>query len=441
MLRTQEQQQLDLLSVLHPENIFNSDSSLPTFSDIVESSCFDSFLDVENTPIVTMAATSHTLSFLDSTAVSSSDQPVQCPSSYKLNSAESTVPSACSSVNLPTLVAPEISLKTFVDSKRHNLQLRDQYRNRDLNFLPDSDALPSSFLRYLSLPLVRGTIIGGYCVKPPKKPLIPGTTFVAASLRLENSTFEDMCLPEWNKHELEDRRRIVRIERRRQSNEIVASFSIVGSTKENPQTEPALDPNVEIVEVSCLQCLVDYDEIKEKESFHGSVPQKGEPDSTEPPKQKFTGGPIGCDYISNETPIGRQYYITSVEVIKIIEILVGSHLIQDPQKRRRERACIRSNLMPFWSKHLVSSSKKALKRLSVQARNDDFLAELDDRIQTYKVRKPRIVDKDVKILEWSRLGPALKRALQSYYAVVSPTKSRTKVVPENSDKMHKMYQY
>ncbi|AOA62967.1 GQ67_00034T0 [Komagataella phaffii] len=99
--------------------------------------------------------------------------------------------------------------------------------------------------------------------------------------------------------------------------------------------------------------------------------------------------------------IGCRYYITSVEVIKIIELLIGSYSTSDPLQRRKERGRMRSNLLQFWSKHLVSFSKNTMKRRPVPTCNDDYLAELEHRINTYDVRKPRLFDKSVKILEWS----------------------------------------
>ena len=36
----------------------------------------------------------------------------------------------------------------------------------------------------------------------------------------------------------------------------------------------------------------------------------------------------------------------------------------------------------------------------------------------YEIRKPRGFDKEVRILRWDKLVPALQRALQSYYTEI-----------------------
>ncbi|ANZ75678.1 BA75_03319T0 [Komagataella pastoris] len=431
MFQAQEQEQLELSSSIQPENIFNSESSSLACSNIPQISSVHSFMGAKSSPLGDVVPNQCSL-LVDLATVTSLDQPIHGSSSYKLSSTRMAISSSKHfSVESPTEADSASSLETPANCKRWNFQAGQQSEIENFNLFPELDPFAPAFLTYC-LPLFRGRSSGGNN-RPPKKPLIPGTQYVAAILRLENSTLEDMCLPIWNENELKDNRRIIRIERRQQYDEIVASFSIVGSATENPCTKTALDLDVEVLEVSCLQCLVNYDEIYEKLNTYGSVSQEGDPDFPQLPKQKLTGGPISCDYISNETSIGRQYYITSVEVIKIVELLIGSHLIQDRKQKRKERGCIRSNLMPFWSKHLVTSSTKDIKRHLVPGSNDDYIADLAHRIKTYEVRRPRIVNKDLRILEWSNLGSALQRALQSYYVAVSLDKSKTVLKPANGD--------
>lgn len=50
--------------------------------------------------------------------------------------------------------------------------------------------------------------------------------------------------------------------------------------------------------------------------------------------------------------------------------------------------------------------------------NHDYRMELAKRIMGYEIRKPRGFDKEVRILRWDKLIPALKRALQSYYTEI-----------------------
>ncbi|AOA62078.1 Hypothetical protein PP7435_CHR2-1294 [Komagataella phaffii CBS 7435] len=433
MFQTQEQEQVDLSSSIHTENIFNSESSGPAYPNIPQISSVHSFIGAKSS-LLADAAPNQCLSFVDSAKVTSFDQSFHGSPSYKLNSAKLAVSSSeYLSVESSTEVDSTISLEAQVDRKRQKIQPERHSKTDNLNLFSDFDLLAPAFLTYY-LPLFRGCSSGGNN-KPPKKRSITGTQYVAASLRLESSTIEDICLPKWNENELKDNRRIIRIERRQQGNEIAASFSIVGSALENPHTKPTLDPDVEVLEVSCLRCLVNYDEIDDKQTVHGSLLHEVQSEFTEIRKQESTGKRSSYACTSNGTSIECQYYVTSVEVIKIIELLVGSHLIQDRKQRRKERGCIRSNLMPFWSKHLISSTTNTMKRRSVTASNENYIAELAHRIKTYEVRRPRKVNKDLRILEWSKLGPALRRALHSYYVAVPIDKFKNIAKPTNSELM------
>ncbi|KAI0464196.1 hypothetical protein LJB42_001800 [Komagataella kurtzmanii] len=432
LVQTEEQQQLDLLPNMHPENIFNSESSMFVYSSIPQRNSVHSLISVNTSSLAPDSAEGGGLSFVD-TIGPSFDHSVETSLSYGMNSTDSTLPSSArSSVGLdllPTVAAPASSvssLETIINSKRQKLQFRQHNRIEEVNTPHGIKAQAPVLLNYSSLPLVRGLSSGGNNSRPPKEPLIPGAQYITALLRLENSSCEDLCLPEWNEDELKDCRRIIRIERRRHSNEIVASFSIVGSATQNPQIKPASDSDVQVLEVSCLQCLVNHDETDEGKQ--GSSPNETQHSSAQPPKSNLNRTLSGSSHRAAGSSVGYQYYITSVEVIKIIELLVGSHLIEDSQQKRKERGRVRSNLVPFWSKHPVSSSKKTLRPRSGPACNDDYLAELAHRIMTYEIRRPRIFDKNVRIMEWVKLGPALQRALQSYYVAVPLDESENKLV-------------
>jgi hypothetical protein len=125
------------------------------------------------------------------------------------------------------------------------------------------------------------------------------------------------------------------------------------------------------------------------------------------------------DYKTCSSVARKRYYITSVEVVKIVELLIGTGL-QDSQERRRERGRIRSNLVPFWSRKSISTrlSNQDIRSSPTIDANVDFRVELATRIMSYDIRKPRGFDKEVRILKWEKLVPALMRALQSYYAEV-----------------------
>ncbi|AOA61950.1 Hypothetical protein PP7435_CHR2-0001 [Komagataella phaffii CBS 7435] len=414
-----KQQGSNLLSEMFTKNIFNSHSAMFVYSEIPQISSVQSFIGSDTSVLVADASSEKNSLFVYSNTGISFDPSDEDPCPYEANFDPGQLFSAVSAVedgSMATLTAPTMSLEGVVNSKKGICQLRQHNRIEGFDSSHEFKVLGSMFLNHSYVPLVRGRSFGGNNCRPPKEPLIPGTRYVAAHLRLENNTCEDMCLPEWNKHELEDSRRIIRIERRYQSNEIVASFSIVGSAKENPQTKPSSDPDVKVLEVSCLKCFINGNESDEQfvtecqsdEAHYGF---------TELPKQNFSRKSKGCSHKMANNTIACQYYITSVEVIKIIELLVGGYTVSDPRQRRKERGRVRSNLAQFWSKHLVSSSKKTMKRPAMLACNEDYLAELEQRINTYDVRKPRLFDKSVKILEWPNLGPALQRAIQSYYMV------------------------
>ncbi|CAY71233.1 Hypothetical protein PAS_chr4_0003 [Komagataella phaffii GS115] len=412
-----EQQELYLLPNKLTKNIFNSGSPVFIYTKIPQTSSVQSFVDVSNSLFATDSALPTSSFRVDSTVDISFEHSIQDSYCYRSNSAEIAPPSTALSSGTHDLVstveASTTLLEAAVNSKRRMLELRQQNRIEDLSFST------SIFLDHSRLPLVRGRSFGGNSSRPPKTPLIPGTRYVTARLRLENSTSEDMCLPQWNKAELKDSRRIIRIERRYQSDEIVASFSIVGSAIEYPKTKPAFDPDVKVLEVSCLKCPTNENEPNEERFVSECTSDEARTQHalTEPLTSGFNREPNGHNPKTAGNSIGCRYYITSVEVIKIIELLIGSYSTSDPVQRRKERGRIRSNLVQFWSKHLVFSSKNSMKRRSVPTGNDAYLTELEHRINTYDVRKPRLFDKSVKILEWSKLGPALRRAIQSYYMV------------------------
>ncbi|AOA61145.1 Hypothetical protein PP7435_CHR1-1585 [Komagataella phaffii CBS 7435] len=400
-IETNDQQEPYLLPDMLTKNIFNSQSSMFVYSSIPQTSSVQSFIDTNIFSAVDGGAAPEENSLsVDSTLGPSSDQSFEKLYSYDQNFEKEPQSPACPLVKcdlVGIMKASTNSLEVAVNTKRQMFQLRHQNEIESLYVSSDIVIATSNFLDHSWIPLIRGRNFGGSNCKPPKKPLFPGARYVTARLRLEYSSCEDMCLPEWNEYELKDSRRIIRLERRFDSNEIVASFSIVGSAVENPETRPAFNPNVKVLEVSCLRCLTNNNESDEENCVNKDLDGR---------VHNMVKDSIGC-----------KYYITSVEVIKIIELLVGSSSISDPQQMRKERGRVRSNLAQFWSKHLVSSSRKTRKQRFLPTCNDDYFAELVHRINTYDVRKPRLFDKSVKILEWPNLGPALQRAIQSYYMV------------------------
>lgn len=247
--------------------------------------------------------------------------------------------------------------------------------------------------------VIRGVSAGGCSTRPPKQSIESDLVFVPAELSLHGAAVEDICYPQWSAAEKQDRRRIVRIERTQNGPRLTAHFLLVGAANENPVPEPAR-PDVDVVEVSCLECSVTSGEDYDSQSSDDE----------------------GARYVKSEVDgTSHQYYITLVEVVEIVELLIGTRL-KEPSERRRERGRVRSNLVPFWSKKPISSRMDSSANYQgyhpMPQTNQDFRVELAKRIMGYEIRKPRGFDKEVRIMRWDKLVPALKRALQSYYTEI-----------------------
>lgn len=261
--------------------------------------------------------------------------------------------------------------------------------------------------------VIRGVSAGGCTTRPPKQSIDSDSIFLPVQLNLHGASVDEICYPKWSIGEKQDRRRIIRIERIQSGPKLIANFSIVGSANDHPVTVPP-GPDVDVVEVSCLECSVkpndDYDSQSSDDEKDGNgMMQSG----------------MGMNYVKGEEDgETHQYYITSVEVVEIVELLIGTQL-KDPAERRRERGRVRSNLVPFWSKKSISSRMDSSNYnngngspVPSSPTNQDYRVELAKRIMGYEIRKPRGFDKDVRILRWDKLVPALKRALQSYYTEI-----------------------
>lgn len=225
-----------------------------------------------------------------------------------------------------------------------------------------------------SCKIVRGITTGGAPTRPPAERK-PGYDYLPLKLVIEGALTNELCFLQWNANEITDRRRIIRIERTQRGTVLHVLFLIVGLALANPEPAPAA-AGVDVLEFSCLECL-----------------------SSE------VGENLGAGARS------KSFYVTSVEIVAIVEMLIGI-LDMDAMLRRKERGRIRSNLTPFWLKRPISSKRNNqfdhLNPRMVFAR----------RIMAYNVRKPRGFDKDVRILPWENLIPALNRALQCYYVEV-----------------------
>lgn len=215
--------------------------------------------------------------------------------------------------------------------------------------------------------IVRG-IAGGQATRPPQPAPGAAVLYVPVELELLGASVEEVSAFPWSHMERSDGRRIIRVERRQLGPTISASFLVVGAADDHPEPEPAA-PGVDVVEVSCLDHVLD-----------------------------------------DEDECGSTYYITSVEVVSIVELLIGT-TYADLRLRRKEKGRIRLNLMPYWLKRPVSLKWG-------DGVCYDSRGEFARRIMRYEIRKPRGFDKEVRILPWERLIAALQRALQCYFAEI-----------------------
>jgi hypothetical protein len=327
-------------------------------------------------PRMRMLSESHTLGLQPNNSLLNS-----VDSSLSLSPTSSTFASNTQSDSLPTTVSASSSLS--------------------------KDTLYNCGVMSKRFKVVRGISSGGTATKPPKALAAPNHHYAPVRLKILEAGLNDVCIPKWNPLELKDKRRIIRIERHQVGSEIIAQFSIVGSAEENPDTLPA-QSGVDVVEVSCLECYNrPGDDADDDDDYDDELGDGHKEDSYRYSRDQ-------------DQPSQRSFYITSVEVIRILELLIGTEG-QDAAERRRERGRIRSNLVSFWSKRPIrsklSSSEARSSPLSPQEGND-FRIELATRIMAYASRKPRGFDKEVRILKWEKLAPSLYRALQSYYAEI-----------------------
>lgn len=217
-------------------------------------------------------------------------------------------------------------------------------------------------------PLVRGVLLGGSLTRAPEVPPGRNIRYTPVELDVESAAPLHVCFPPWSSFELHDMRRIVRVKRWQSGPRIEVEFEVLGAAVDHPEPEDG-SHTPGVVEVSC----------------------------------------IGFSLTSGAPP--DRFYITLVEVLKIVELLTQPRF-QNIVEKRRERGRVRLNLVPFWLRKPISSK---LVDDGADAGLQEFRAVLARRIMGYEVRKPRGFDKEVRILEWVKLGPALQRALQSYY--------------------------
>lgn len=179
----------------------------------------------------------------------------------------------------------------------------------------------------------------------------------------KTSSFEDITQIPWSAYEETDCRRVVRITRFQKGTTIELKFLVVVLKIAFDTPNAIQDPK--FVEVSCLKCTHEGDQ--------------------------------------------SEHLITSVEVIRIVELLIGSEA-KSQQLRREERGRIRSNLVPLWHKGFTNTEGMEL---------SDSCSKFLDRLRNYQVRKPYNISKLMRLLSWENLIFALRRAIE-FYRIVLP---------------------
>lgn len=202
-----------------------------------------------------------------------------------------------------------------------------------------------------------------------------------------NTDILSVCLTPWSNTEVAAERRFVRFTKSLNLNTLSLDASIVSYDERNPTEQTGICPTTGLpyIEISCLRCHC----LPESNTNH-------------------------IDALEEQQLLSYKYYITSIEMIKLIEFIIGTsaETPQDLEAIRKERGRIRSNLVPFWSKWTVNSKSNLDKMHDIKWR---YRIEMGERIMAYKYRKPRDFDKEIRVLNWENLEPALHRVLQNYY--------------------------
>ncbi|WPK25251.1 hypothetical protein PUMCH_002558 [Australozyma saopauloensis] len=190
----------------------------------------------------------------------------------------------------------------------------------------------------------------------------------------------------WSDVEIEQGRRIIRMYRQQKGTTIEVYFHVVNA---DVKLDPPFDnmEDVDEVEVSVIR-------------------------SIETQKSK--------------TNTRTEHFMTSVDFIEIIECLIGKRS-QDNSERRRERGRIRLNLMRFWLKTPLPSKKSI-----AIGEHDSAVVELALKIRKYSVSKPPGFNKEVRIMPWDKLAPAMLRALEYYFAEVPLVDGHKEGIPSNN---------
>lgn len=185
--------------------------------------------------------------------------------------------------------------------------------------------------------------------------------FQSIDLSIVGGTFQEIMNQPWSAYELKEGKRIIRIERFQNQCTLLAKFQIISRPVILTQREMPESSN--FLEVACIR----------------------------------------FDHTDGES---SDYFITSVEVIKIVEYLVGNKA-SNSIHMRKERGRVRSNLAPLWFKTWSHLSP---------------LLHFENQIERSKSQYPLTTLRSMRVLLWSHLGYALRKAML-FYCVCLPTES------------------
>lgn len=124
---------------------------------------------------------------------------------------------------------------------------------------------------------------------------------------------------------------------------------------------------------------------------------------------------VSCIRFVSSDSVRTDYFITSVQVIEIIEFLIGNRAINSAVQWK-ERCRVRSNLASVWFKDWSLLGPIHL--------------GFENQIQRYNSQNPHTKLKYVRLLRWSNLEYALQKALL-FYCVFMPTEINPKPCAAN----------
>lgn len=214
--------------------------------------------------------------------------------------------------------------------------------------------------------IVRGGLGG-----PNNRPILdnPNVKYLPLKLRVLNASASAINTTPWTPEEVDDGRRIIRVERIQNGASLEVLFKVVKPESIKPVGVSGRE-GIDWVEVS----MIKFDS-KSMDDTEG-------------------------------------YFMTSVEFIEVIECLIG-HKTLVHSERRKARGRIRLNLMRFWLKTPLPS-RDSLK----SGEHDSQVVELALKIRKYSVSKPPGFNKEVRIMPWEKLVAAMQHALEYYFAEV-----------------------